>query len=51
MGFLDGIKAALGGQGRAQDVARSCERCKNSTHCKRRAMGNDDTCENYDEMP
>ncbi len=49
MGFLDGIKAAFGGQGPKQDEARSCVQCKNHTSCKRYAMGTEGTCENYDE--
>jgi hypothetical protein len=47
MGFLDRLLGTSGGRGQE---ARTCERCKNFSHCKRREMGNNDTCENYDEQ-
>jgi hypothetical protein len=49
MGFLDRIMGASGSRGRKTGDARTCDGCKNFTHCKRREMGNNDTCENYDE--
>jgi hypothetical protein len=50
LGFFDRIKTASGGRGPKKEDARTCERCKNHTSCKRMAMGNNHTCENYDEI-
>ena len=48
MGFFDRFKS--GGQGpKKDDDARTCERCKNHTSCKRHTMGSEGTCENYNE--
>ena len=50
MGFLDSIKNVFDGRGpQKQDEARTCERCKNHTSCRRYAIGSEGTCENYNE--
>jgi len=49
MGFFDRIRGKSGGRDPKQDDARSCERCKNHTSCKRYTMGSEGTCENYNE--
>jgi len=49
MGFLNRIKAAAGEHDKKPEESRTCERCRNFTYCKRRAMNDNATCENYDE--
>ena len=48
MGFFN-RKHGDAGKVKVAEETRTCESCKNFTYCKRRAMNDNATCENYDE--